>query len=48
LVASEAMPGLLQRVWAKMDYQFDVCHVTKEDTWRTCEVWGEKKEDEER
>jgi hypothetical protein len=29
LVASEAAPGLLQRVWAEMYYQLDVCRVTK-------------------
>jgi hypothetical protein len=29
LVASEAAPGLLQQVWAEMDYQLDVYHVTK-------------------
>ena len=32
LVASETVPGLLQWVWVEMDYQFDICHVTKEDT----------------
>jgi hypothetical protein len=29
LVASETAPGLLQRVWAEMDYRLDVCLVTK-------------------
>jgi hypothetical protein len=29
LVASEAAPGLLQRVWVEMDYRFDFCRVTK-------------------
>ena len=29
LVASEAVPGLLQWVWAEMDYQLDVCSVIK-------------------
>jgi hypothetical protein len=29
LVASEAAPGLLQRVWAEMDYRLDICLVMK-------------------
>jgi hypothetical protein len=38
LVASEAAPGLPQRVWAEMDYLLDMCHVTKADTQTTYEV----------
>jgi hypothetical protein len=29
LMASKAVLGLLQRVWAQMYYRLDVCHVTK-------------------
>jgi hypothetical protein len=32
LVASEAVPVLLQWVWVEMDCQLGVCRVTKEDT----------------
>jgi len=32
LVASKIMPGLLQQVWAEIDYHLDVFSVTKEDT----------------
>ena len=28
-MASKAVPGLLQWIWAEMDYQLQVCHVTK-------------------
>jgi hypothetical protein len=45
LVASKAVPGLLQRVWAEMDYWLDISYVTtgrevqhlqgtQEKTWR--------------
>ena len=29
LVTSEIARGLLQRVWAEMDYRLDVCRATK-------------------
>jgi hypothetical protein len=29
LVASEAVPGLLQWLWAEMDYQLHICRITK-------------------
>jgi hypothetical protein len=32
LVVSETAPGLLQRVWAEIDYGIDVCCVKKSDT----------------
>jgi len=32
LVASVTVPDLQQWVWVEMDYQFDVCCVTMEDT----------------
>jgi hypothetical protein len=41
LVASETAPGLLQRVWAEMDYRLDVCRATKcGHTYTTCDAVG--------
>ena len=41
LVASETAPGLLQRVWAGMDYRLDVCRATKcGHTYTTYDAFG--------
>jgi len=41
LVASETAPGLLQRVWAEMDFRLDVCRATKcGDTYTTYDAVG--------
>jgi hypothetical protein len=41
LVASETAPGLLQLVWAEMDYRLDVFRSTKcGHTYTTYDAWG--------
>ena len=41
MVASETAPGLLQRVWAEMDYRLDVCRATRRGhTYTTYDALG--------
>jgi hypothetical protein len=42
LVASKAVPALLQRVWAAMGHQLDVCSFMKRG--HTEHLWGVQKE----